>query len=538
LYRKIYSIDLYTFLTTVAIQTTKPLRDRPQMSKPKYNKNKIALTILCSAIFIIAVSDTVLNLALPAISGNLGTTATQLLWIVDSYVLMVAALQIVFGLVGDRYGRKRMLQTGLLIFGIGSLAAAVSTSANLLIIFRIVTGLGAAIMMPSTLSIITDIFREPNERTKAIAAWASMFSIGAGVGPIIGGALLTQFEWSSIFYLNIPIVLVGLIGSHFFLPESCDKNSPKPNILNSILFTAALVTLVYAIINAGEYGWLNTDVLATFVIAATILSAYLWCERRTSNQLLPTYFFKIKSFSGAIIALTLSTFTLMGSLYFLSQYFQSIQGYSALETGLCLLPFSIFSLIFTMLSVRVDAKIGTKLTVTFGLVTLGCGLLFFAITAGISTSYLITLVAFLLQAVGLGLIVSPATSAIMNSIPASRAGIGSAMNDTSRQIGAALGVAVLGSIVNSTYLGKINASTIISALPPQISEQIQKSLQSALIVVAQLPESTAQLIIGLSKQAFLNGIFTAVVLGALILFIAAIITAIILPNRTKRSSDP
>jgi MFS family permease len=229
---------------------------------------------------------------------------------------------------------------------------------------------------------------------------------------------------------------------------------------------------------------------------------------------------------------------LMGCLYFLSQYFQSIQGYSALETGLCLLPFSIFSLIFTMLSVRVDAKIGTKLTVTFGLVTLGCGLLFFAITAGISTSYLITLVAFLLQAVGLGLIVSPATSAIMNSIPASRAGIGSAMNDTSRQIGAALGVAVLGSIVNSTYLGKINASTIISALPPQISEQIQKSLQSALIVVAQLPESTAQLIIGLSKQAFLNGIFTAVVVGALILFIAAIITAIILPNRTKRSSDP
>jgi MFS family permease len=363
-----------------------------------------------------------------------------------------------------------------------------------------------------------------------------MFSIGAGVGPIIGGVLLAQFEWSSIFYLNLPIVLVGLIGSHFFLPESCDKNSPKPNILNSILFTAALVTLVYAIINAGEYGWLCTNVLATFVIAALILSAYILCERRTSNQLLPTYFFKSKSFTGAIIALTLSTFTLMGSLYFLSQYFQSVQGYSALETGLCLLPLSIFSLIFTMLSVRVDAKIGTKLTVTFGLVTLGCGLLFFAFTAGISTSYLITLVAFLLQAVGMGLIVSPATSALMNSIPANRAGIGSAMNDTSRQIGAALGVAVLGSIVNSTYLGKINASTIISALPTQISELIQKSLQSALMAVAQLPESTAQVISGLSKQAFLDGIFIAVIAGSLFLFIAAIITAIILPNRTKRSS--
>jgi EmrB/QacA subfamily drug resistance transporter len=507
------------------------------MSKPKYNKNKIALAILCIAIFIIAVSDTVLNLALPTISGNLGATTTQLLWIVDSYVLMVAALQIVFGLVGDRYGRKRMLQTGLLIFGIGSLAAAVSTTANILIIFRIVTGLGAAIMMPSTLSIITDIFREPNERTKAIAAWASMFSIGAGVGPIIGGALLTQFEWSSIFYLNIPIVIVGLIGSHFFLPESCDKNSPKPNILNSILFTAALVTLVYAIINAGEYGWYCTNVLATFVITAMILSAYILCERRTSNQLLPTYFFKSKSFTGAIIALTLSTFTLMGSLYFLSQYFQSIQGYSALETGLCLLPLSVFSLIFTMLSVRVETKIGTKLTVTLGLVILGCGLLFFAFTAGISTSYLITLVAFLLQAIGMGLIVSPATSALMNSIPANRAGIGSAMNDTSRQIGAAIGVAVLGSIVNSTYLGKINASTIISALPTQISELIQKSLQSALIAVAQLPESTAQLISGLSKQAFLDGIFLAVIAGSLFLFIAAIITVIILPNRTIRPSE-
>ena len=508
------------------------------MLKPEHNKNKIALTILCIAIFIIAVSDTVLNLALPAISGNLGATATQLLWIVDSYVLMVAALQIVFGLIGDRYGRKRMLQTGLLIFGIGSLGAGVSTSADLLIIFRVVTGLGAAIMMPSTLSIITDLFREPKERTKAIAVWASMFSIGAGVGPIIGGALLAQFEWSSIFYINIPIILVSLIGSHYFIPESCDVNSPKPNLLNSTLFTAALVTLVYAIINAGEYGWLYTNVLATFVITAILLSAYLWCEHRTSNHLLPTYFFKSKSFTGAIIALTLSTFTLMGSLYFLSQYFQSVQEYSALETGLCLLPLSIFSLIFNILSVGVEAKIGTKLTVTFGLVILGCGLLFFAITAGISTAYLITLVAFLLQAVGMGLVISPATSAIMNSIPPRRAGIGSAMNDTSRQIGAALGVAVLGSIVNSTYLGKINTSTIISALPTQLSGLIQKSLQSALIAVAQLPESTAQIVSDLSKQAFVDGIFIAVIVGALIIFVAAIIIAVILPSRTVRSSEP
>ncbi len=496
-------------------------------------KNKLALIVLCTALFIIAVSDTVLNLALPSISGQLDASASQLLWIVDIYLIVVAALQIIFGSIGDRYGHKRTLQIGLVLFGFGSLGSAFSTSANMLIAFRAVTGLGAALMMPSTLSILTDVFREPKERSRAIAVWSSVFSIGAGLGPLIGGYLLEYFVWSSVFYLNIPIVVAGLIGAYLFLPESSDKSVPKPNIPSSLFSIGGLAALVYAIISAGELGWLNSNVLASFGVAALLLLGFVLWERRCVNPMFPLHFFKSMSFTGSTIAVTLSAFGLMGSLFFFSLYLQSVQGYSPFETGLCMLPMNMLILIITLISPRVDEKIGTKLTISLGLFIMGLGLLIFGLSVGLSTPYMVTLSVLLLLAIGLGLVMSPATNAIMNSIPKSRAGIGSAMNDTTRQIGGALGIAVLGSLINATYLTRIGASETINALPTQIGELIRNGLQSAQIAVTQLQSAIADQVLNFAKQAFLDGLTQSVFAGATIMFLAAIFTLIILPSKVQ-----
>lgn len=497
------------------------------------NRKKIALLVLCITLFIIAVDDTVLNLALPEISGSLNSSASQLLWIVDVYLLVVATLQITFGSIGDRFGRKKLLQIGLVIFGLGSMGAALSTSTNMLIFFRIVLGVGAAIMMPSTLSIITDIFREPNERAKAIASWSSIFSIGAGLGPVIGGYLLTQFSWSSVFYLNIPIVIVGLLGSHLFLPESNGHSEFKLNFTSIALSISGLVFLVYGIITAGQYGWLTTDALIVYAITVVLLSGFVLWERKASTNMFPLEFFKNKSFTGATVALTLSSFALMGTVFFFSIYFQSVQGYSPLEAGLCMIPLNVFVIVFTLFSVKVEQKIGSKIIVSLGLFMLGFGLFLFGYTAGIDTSYSILIAVQFFLAIGLGFVMSPGTNVIMNSIPVSRAGVGSAMNDTTRQIGGALGIAVLGSLVNSVYLAKITASQTINALPEQVSMHVQNSLQAALIAASQLPPSTASEVIFTAKQAFLDGLCEAVLVAALVLFLAAAINLFILPKRTK-----
>jgi len=501
------------------------------MTKTTANRKNIALMVLCTVLFVIAVADTVLNLALPAISSNLDAASTQLLWIVDVYLLVVATLQIAFGSVGDHYGRKRLLQIGLIIFGLGSLGSAFSTTAAMLILFRTVPALGAAIMMPSTLSILTDIFREPKERAKAIATWSSVFSIGAGFGPLIAGYLLEHFTWTSVFYLNLPIVAAGLIGSYFFLPESCGNNGAKLNYPSIGLSATGLVALVYAIITGGEYSWFSTQVVLCFGVAAVSLLGFVLWERKSQNKMMPLSFFRNMAFTGSIVALTLCSFAMMGSFYFFSQYFQSIQGYTALETGLCMLPLNVLVFIFTFMSVRLDSKIGTKLTVSMGLAAIGFGLLLFSYTASTTTSYAISFVVLFLISIGIGFAMSPATNAIMNSIPASCAGVGSAMNDTTRQIGGALGIAVLGSLMHAAYLAKIDASTPIMALPAEVAALIRNSLQSAL-TVSQFPAA-----IDVAKQAFVAGLHESVFIGAVIMFIATVAALVLVPKRTKPHAE-
>ena len=500
---------------------------------PHYENRWFVLGIMCIVLFIISIDNTVLNLALPSISKSLNATAGQLQWIVDAYTLVFASLLITTGSIGDRYGRKRSLLIGLALFGIGSLGAALSRSTEILIGFRALLGLAGALIMPSTLSILITVFKDGKERAKAIAIWSSIFAIGAGIGPIVGGFLISAFDWASVFYLNLPIVVVCLIGGYFLVPESRDSRAPRPDVPGVFFSIIGLVALVYGMIRAGESGWLSNSVLISLGIAAVFIAAFIWWENHSPNPMLPLSFFKNMSFTGANVALTISAFAMMGSMYFFSQFLQSVQGYPPLMAALCMLPMTPVVFFSTMLSVRVNHKMGTKFTMSLGLILSGVGLFLFSRSAAIDSSYIYYLIVQIFLGTGIGFTMSPATNSIMNSLPPSRAGIGSAMNDTTRQLGGALGIAVLGALMNGSYRTGVNHLAGMNGLSEIALEQIRSSIQGAHLLAQKLGGSLADVITQTSSQAFVDGMKEAQFIGSIIMFAAAIAAWLILPNKEE-----
>jgi EmrB/QacA subfamily drug resistance transporter len=503
------------------------------MEQSKWHRRRwIALGFLGFSLLVIALDNTVLNLALPSISTELGSSASGLQWIVDSYVLVFAALLLTMGSIGDRIGRKGVLQAGLVVFGCFSLGAALSASTGMLVAMRAMMGFGGAMIMPATLSILTVTFRDRKERAQAIALWAAVFALGLGIGPLVGGWLLEHFSWSSVFYINVPIAAVGLIGGYFFVQDSRDEHPRKVDLPGSILSIAGLFALVYAIIQAGADGWTADNVLYAFGAAAVLLGAFILWEVRSPNPMLPIAFFKNMSFTGANLALTLVAFALMGSMFFVSQYLQSVQGYSPFEAGIRLVPMAFTSFVAAAMSARLAQRIGTKFAVGLGILVAAVGLFYLSEVAEVDTSYAKIVVGMCIMSLGIGTTMSPATNSIMGSIPVNKAGVGSAMNDTTRMVGGALGVAVLGTIMNSMYVAKIDSLNV--GLPPGLFEAVRSSIQGAHIVARQIPDSTlAQMIVNEANEAFVSGMVRAMLVGAIILATASVVTLIILPMRVR-----
>jgi EmrB/QacA subfamily drug resistance transporter len=491
------------------------------------------LAIMCISLFIISIDNTVLNLALPSISGSLDASASQLQWVVDAYPLIFAALLITTGAISDRFGRKRLLVIGLALFGLGSLGAAFSVSIQMLIGFRFLLGLAGAFIMPSTLSSLIFVFKDIKERTTAIAIWSTIFSIGAAIGPIIGGFLLNSYSWSSVFFLNVPIAAIGVIGVLRLVPESFSKNAPRPDLIGVVLSIIGLVSLIYAMIRVGEVGWLSYEVWISFALAAIFLITFFLWQKHIPNPILPLEFFRNRSFSGANIALTISTFAMMGSMFFFSQYFQSVQGFKPIIAALCMLPMTPAVLYSTMQSVSVNRKRGTRVTMAIGLLVTGLGLFLFSIFVGIHTDYYLMLIVLVVLGVGTGFTMSPATNSIMNSLPPDRAGIGSAMNDTTRQLGGTLGVAILGSLMNGRYRAGVGALTNINGITSSMMEQIRSSIQNAHILAASLGSSLQNMVVQTSSQAFVNGVQTSFFVGSIIMALSAIAAWFMLPSREK-----
>ncbi len=505
-----------------------------------YQRRWLALGFLALSLLVISLDNTVLNLALPAISRDLGATTNGLQWIVDAYTLVFAALLLTMGSIGDRFGRKRLLQGGLLVFGIFSLGAALSQSTEMLIAMRALMGIGGATIMPSTLSILTATFRDPKERAQAIAFWAATFSLGTGIGPLVGGYLLEHYHWSSVFYINLPVVVVALVGGFFFIANSRAEKLRNIDIPGCILSLAGLFALVYGIIQAGINGWTAHNVLYAFAAALVILTVFAFWERRSTHPMLPLRFFRNMSFTGANIALTLVAFSLFGCFFFLSQYLQTVQGYSALQAGVRLLPMAGAAFIGAISSARIAQKFGTKLTVASGILIAAGGLFYLNRIAAVNTSYLSIAIGMGITALGLGVTMSPATNSIMGSIPVDEAGVGSAMNDTNRQIGGALGVAILGTLFNSAYIANIDKIVWPSPLPSQVLIAIRGGIQGAHIAAANIAKQSpaiAQVIVKKADEAFSSSMAHTLLIAAIIMAVAAVVVLFIVPTRVRPYSE-
>ena len=485
---------------------------------------------------IIGIDDGILNLALPAISEEFEASISELQWMINAYLLSFGALLLTMGALGDRFGRKRLFQAGLIVLGVFSLAAALSTSMSMLIACRALMGIGGAITLPQTLSIIRAAFADPKQRATAIGIWAGIFGFGYGIGPVIGGILLEYFEWYSVFLFNIPIVLITLAGGYYFVRESRDETAPRVDLPGVLLSIAGLSLLVYGIIEAGEDGWTGPSAITFMVVGIAVLAVFVWWERRTSAPMFPMKFFRNMSFTGANVAMVAGSFGTAGMLFFLSQYFQTVQGHSALGTALRLLPGTVIMTMVAFTGPVAVRAIGVKLPVGLGIFVSGCGL-FWLSFATTDTSYLVLLGPLILVGIGFGLAWSPVADSVMGSLPVDKAGIGSAMDSTTQQIGYLLGVAILGAVMNRIYLDSTESLRTVASLTEETYGAIQNSIQSAHIVAEQLPPDVSGLVVEETNKAFASGMSDAMLTGAIVMVLASLLTLIILPTRIRPSQE-
>jgi EmrB/QacA subfamily drug resistance transporter len=486
------------------------------------------LAILNLSLFAIVMDNTILNVALPTLARDLHASGSELQWMVDSYVLVFAGLLLSAGALGDRFGRRGALSTGLVVFGAGSVFAMTVGSASMLIAARAVMGIGGALIMPTTLSILTNVFTDPGERAKAIAMWASVGGLAVALGPVTGGFLLEHFAWTAVFAVNIPIVVIALVAGRIVVPTSRDPETPPLDIPGAVLSIVGLGSLVWAIISAGEHGWTGRGPLTGFVVAALSSAAFMTWERRTPHPMLDVTFFQNRRFTAASVGVMLGYFAMFGSLFLMSQLLQFVLGYSALDAGIRLLPLALSMAVFSTVSTTFVDRFGTKLVVTAGMAVLALGLLWLALQADGST-YADYFPGLLLMGIGVGLVWAPTTESIMGSLPAAKAGVGSAVNDTVREVGGALGVAVLGSVMASQYSGAIASTT--GSLPAGAAHAAGDSLGGAVLVAQQLGGSTGAAVLDAARTAYVSGFGLALTVAAVVAAAGAVVAAIWLPAR-------
>jgi EmrB/QacA subfamily drug resistance transporter len=489
------------------------------------------LAVLCLGLLVTGIDGTIVNVALPSFVRELHASFSQLQWIVDAYTIVFASFLLIAGSTADRLGRKRVFAAGLVIFGLGSLACALTHSAGTLILTRGFQGLGGAFILPATLSIITNIFDDPTERAKAIAIWAGVSGLGVAIGPVSGGYLLGHFWWGSIFLVNVPIVIVALIGAALLIPESHDQHAPAPDVLGALLSTSGLVALLYGIIEGPSLGWTQPRTAAAFTAGAVLLIAFAAWERHTDHPLLDVRFFTNPRFTAASIAITLLFFAMYGTVFFVSQYLQFVLGLSPLASGVRLLPVAGVLMVAAPLSAMLVARAGTKVVVAGGLVLVSVALLIFSRATATSGYWLIAAV-LVVFGLGMGLAMAPATDSIMGSLPPERAGVGSAVNDTTREIGGALGVAIMGSLAASAYTRRMGTIPHFAALAHQSSQAaaaVRSSVGGAASVAGSLPKAVAAPLTAAANDAFAHALDTTVLIAAIIALVGAVIAGIFLP---------
>jgi EmrB/QacA subfamily drug resistance transporter len=490
------------------------------------------LGVLCLSLVLIGLDNTILNVALPTLVRDLGASTSSLQWIVDSYVLVFAGLLLTAGALGDKFGRRRALSAGLVVFGVGSLLSAFAGSASQLIATRALMGMGAAFVMPSTLSILTNSFIDPKERGRAIAIWAGVAGLGIGLGPVAGGWLLEHFWWGSVFLVNIPFIVVALVLGAFVIPESRDVDAARLDLVGALLSIAGLVALVWTLIEAPHNGWLGSTTLGGFAVAAVILVAFATWESKIDDPMLDVTFFANRRFSAGSAAITLVFFALFGSLFLLTQLLQFVLGYSALSAGVRLLPIALTMMVAAPNSARLVERFGTKFVVSGGMALVATGLLA-ASRLGVESAYWQVATSMVVMALGMAFVMAPATESIMGSLPPAKAGVGSAVNDTTREVGGALGVAVLGSIASSGYAHSIGKVIDGTAMPAAASSAIKDSLGAGLQVAARIGGQPGAALADAARHAFVDGMGVTLVVAAGVALLGSVIALLFLPARAE-----
>jgi len=498
-----------------------------------HEKRWAGLGALCLAMSIITLDNTVLDVAIPSISNDLSASMSELQWIFDIYILVFASILITIGALGDQFGRKRFLKIGIVLFSLASLGAGLSTSTTELILFRSLSGFGAAFIMPSTLSIITNMFTDADERMKAIGLWSMIFGLSQGVGPLVGGFIIEYASWNWVFFINLPIGGVAFLYASWILPESRNA-STKADIMGMILCVIFLFALTYGIIDAGVKSWSDTTVQISLMIGLVFCLLFILWERRCSYAMIPFELFEKRTFTIPSFAIALIVFGMIGSMFFFSQLFQTVQGYTALEASLLLMPITLGIALGAKFAPGIVKTYGTPLCIGGGIIISGLGMAIFVFTIDVHMSLWAILSGFLIQGFGMGLSMPSATDSIMGSIPKSKAGVGSALNDTTIQLSAAMSVAILGSYVNRIYLLHVNAIETDSSL----LEALKTSIQSAHQTISALPNSALyEKFLNLVDNAFVDGVHHTMILGCILSLISGILVILLLPKHRQEQSS-
>ena len=494
-----------------------------------YEKRWSGLGALCLAMSIITLDNTVLDVALPSISSDLKASMSELQWIVDIYILFFASILITIGALGDQFGRKRFLKIGIVLFSLASLGAGVSTSTTELILFRSLSGLGAAFIMPSTLSIITHMFTDSDERMKAIGLWSMIFGLSQGLGPLIGGIIIEYASWHWVFFINLPIGLVALLYTSWILPESHNK-SAKADLVGMTLCVLFLFALTYGIIEAGVKSWSDLDVRISLIIGLILCSIFIVWEKRYPYAMIPFELFERRTFTIPSLAIALIVFGMVGSMFFFSQLFQTVEGYSALEAGLLLMPMTLGVVVGSKFAPSIVKNYGAPISIGGGIIISALGMAIFVFTIDIHMPLWAILSGFLIQGLGMGLSMPPSTDSIMGSIPKAKAGVGSALNETTIELSAAMSIAILGSYVNRIYLIHVKAieadSTLLGTL--------KTSIQAAHNAISSLDDiALRENLLHLVDKAFIDGVHQTMILGCIISIMSGILAIWLLPKTIK-----
>lgn len=486
--------------------------------------------MLVFSLLAVVLDNTILNVALKTIADpveGLGATQSQLEWAINSYTLVFAGLLFTFGVIGDRTGRKRMLFVGMVLFGLASLASAYAQDPMQLIVARAFMGIGGAAIMPATLAIISNVF-PPEERGKAIGIWAGGVGIAVAIGPITGGLLIEHFWWGSVFLINLPIVLISMVLIALVVPESRD---PKPSRLDPVgvlLSIVGLVAITYGIIRGGELATLaSAEVLVPSILGLAVLVAFVWYERRIDHPAFDVRYFANARFSTAVGMIGIVFFAMMGGMFFLVFYLQIVLGFTPMQAGALMIPFAAAQIIFAPLSQQMARRFGGKASATVSMVVVAATLASYALMDQ-HTPVLMIEIVFFVQGAAMATIMPPATTTIMESLPREKAGVGSAMSNTVRQVAGALGVALLGSLLSATYREEI--APTLAGLPAKLQHVAGESLTGTLGVAQSLGARGAALIEP-AKQAFLEGMHITALVSAVIALLGALVVFRWLPGK-------